>query len=822
MGILDQINSLEETQKPAAKPAGKREKFPSATTDNAGRISILQSELDQEKKNLTHKDAEIRNRAQSNIDAISREIAAINGQKMPAQPAQPQAQSQAEPQTQQQAVQPTGGILDQISYPEQPAEVGTPVGRPDEAMVGADNTGQPLSPKEEPMLPPVEVTDTAGQMTDLGQTIAATIDNTVGGIIPFVTKQGSYLIGRTISELGNATGVGETKTPEQIEEDANRLASVFSQPVAKMFGIDPNDPSYRSEAVGRFFDYLNENTKESSQNIRLDLQRKGIDIPQQDIEWMMNMILPKLAERAGAPVGKVAEKVGEVVEPVVAPIAEKIEPVVNKLNPVVDQLGNKIDKAGNTVDKFGNIIKTKSTSDILKEQFAARGGAEPTAARGSAGAAATTNEAIVKQALSVASPELQAIIKDIPVDKINLPTLTRHLEADSLPIPMRLTEGMATGDVVKISNEQNRRGKDTDLAYRFNELNQQSIENLNAIREIAAPDVYGTKTIENSQSLIDAYKKLDEEKNTAITTKFDELRQKSGGDLPVDSKTLLTNIDKQLKQELLKTDGENISQYKELKAIVDKSEQMTFDNYLAMRRNLSRLSAEAKDGNIRQSARIMVQELDKLPLTNETAQLKPIADEARSLARQRFDALKKDPAYRAAINDSVPVDKFFDKFVINGHHKNIETMVNTFGRDSQAHQHMAAGTVNWLKDKTGIIKDQGNFSQKNYNEALKKLDDVNNLNAIFNPEASTHLKTLGNVSNYVQFQPKGSFVNNSNTLVGALADRAAGFAETGANVMMGGKYGIPIGSIIRGQVKEFKSAKETEKSLAPGAGIRNK
>jgi hypothetical protein len=809
MGVLDEIISKE--QAPAAKPAGKREAFPSATTDNAGRIGILQSELEQEKKNLTNQNPEIRNRAQSNIDAISREIAAINGQKMPAQPA-----------AQQTAPQPTGGVLDEIIQKEMPAAVGAPVGRSDQDMVGADNTNQPLYPREDRMLPPVEVTDTFLPMTDFGKGVAAVIDNTVGGILPFVTKQGSYLIGRTISDLGRITGVGETKTPEQIDEESNRLAAIFSQPIGKIFGINPNDPAYKGEVIGRFFELLGENTKESAQNIRLDLQRKGVDISEKDIEFLMNSILPKVAEKVGVPVGKVAEKVGQAVEPVVAPVAEKIAPVVDRINSVTDSLGNKVDKAGNTVDKFGNIIKTKSTSDILKEQFAARGGAEPTAALGSAGAAATTNEAIVKQALSVASPELQAIIKDIPVDKVNLPTLTRHLEADSLPIPMRLTEGMATGDVVKISNEQNRRGKDTDLAYRFNELNQQSIENLNAIREIAAPDVYGTKTIENSQSLIDSYKELDKEKNTAITTKFDELRQKAGGDLPVDSKTLLTNIDKQLKQELLKTDGENISQYKELKAIVDKSEQMTFDNYLAMRRNLSRLSAEAKDGNIRQSARIMVQELDKLPLTNETAQLKPIADEARSLAKQRFDALKKDPAYRAAINDSVPVDKFFDKFVINGHHKNIETMVNTFGRDSQAHQHMAAGTVNWLKDKTGIIKDQGNFSQKNYNEALKKLDDVNNLNAIFNPEASTHLKTLGNVSNYVQFQPKGSFVNNSNTLVGALADRAAGAVETGANVLMGGKYGIPIGSIIRGQVKEFKSAKETEKSLAPGAGIRNK
>lgn len=785
MGVLDEIISKE--QAPAAKPAGKREAFPSGTTDNAGRISILQSELDQEKKNLTHKDADIRNRAQSNIDAISREIAAINGQKMPAQ--QTQQVQQAQPPAQPQA-QATGGVLDEIIQKEMPAEVGAPVGRPDEAMIGADNIGQPLYPREEPMLPPVEVTDTAGTMTDFGKGIAAAIDNTIGGVLPFAAKQGSYLLGRAISDLGELTGVGETRTPKQIDADSNRLASMFDRPIGKMFGIDPNDPAYKGEVVGRFFEYLSENTKESSQNIRLDLQRKGIDIPQQDIEWMMNMILPKLAERAGAPVGKVAEKIGEVVEPAVAPVANKVA----------------------------------NASQALKEQFAAKGGAEPTAARGSAGAAATTNEAIVKQALSVATPELQAIIKDIPVDKVNLPTLTRHIEADTLPIPIRLTEGQATGDVVKLSNEQNRRGKDTQLAQRFNEQNQQLTENLGAIREIAAPDVYGTKTIENSQGLIDAYKALDEQKSKAVSDAYKQLTDANGGTFPVDGVKIATDANALLSKNL-KSEFVPAPIRRQLRQF-ESGQPMNFEQFEAMRTNIAaetRKAERAGDGNAAMALSLVRQAMENLPLSKGVGEnLKGLADNARSLAKQRFDAIKADPAYKAAINDVVPADKFIDKFVINGVHKNIETMINTLGRDSQAHQHMAAGTVNWLKDKAGIVDESGNFSQAGYNKALKKLDDVNNLNAIFNPEASTQLKNLGNVARYTQFQPKGSFVNNSNTLVGALANHAAGVAEMAVNAPLGGKYGIPVGSIIRGKIQEVKSAKETEKSLAPGAGIRNK
>lgn len=790
MGVLDEIISKEQAQAPAAKPAGKREAFPSATTDNAGRISILQSELEQEKKNLTNQNPEIRNRAQSNIDAISREIATITGQKMPAQQTQPPQQAQPAQQPPQAAPQPTGGALDEIIQKEMPAEVGAPVGRSEQDMVGADNTNQPLYPREDKMLPPVEVIDTAPTMTDFGKGIAAVIDNTVGGILPFVTKQGSYLIGRTISDLGRITGVGETKTPEQIDEESNRLASIFSQPIGKIFGIDPNDPAYKGEAIGRFFELLGENTKESAQNIRLDLQRKGVDISEPDIEFLMNSILPKVAEKIGVPAGKAVEKVGQAVEPVVAPVANKVA----------------------------------NASQALKEQFAAKGGAEPTAVRGSAGAAATTNAATIQQALSVATPELQAIIKDIPVDKVNLPTLTRHIEADTLPIPIRLTEGQATGDVVKLSNEQNRRGKDTQLAQRFNEQNQQLTENLGAIREIAAPDVYGTKTIENSQGLIDAYKALDEQRKGAVSAAYKELTDANGGTFPVDGVKIASDANallaKNLKSEFVPEPiRRQLSQF-------ESGKPMNFEQFEALRTNLaaeSRKAARTGDGNAEMALSLVRQAMENLPLAKGVGEnLKGLADNARKLASQRFEAIKADPAYKAAIDDVVPADKFIDKFVINGVHKNIETMINTLGRDSQAHQHMAAGTVNWLKDKAGIVDESGNFSQAGFNKALKKLDDVNNLNAIFNPEASTQLKNLGNVARYTQFQPKGSFVNNSNTLVGALANHAASVAEMAVNAPLGGKYGIPVGSIIRGKIQEVKSAKETEKSLAPGAGIREK
>ena len=433
----------------------------------------------------------------------------------------------------------------------------------------------------------------------------------------------------------------------------------------------------------------------------------------------------------------------------------------------------------------------------------------------SIGAAAVPDATTIQQALSVATPELQAALKGKKLDT----SFIRHIEADSLDIPIRLTEGQSTGDIIKISNEQNRRGKDPDLAKRFNEQNGLLIENLNSIKDKAAPDVFGTKTIENSQGIIDAYKSKDATLNEGINAKYQALRDAAGGQFPVDAPKLLQNIEGKLKKELLSNEAPK-GQFSELQRLA-KDNNMTFEDYLSLRRNLGDIARTAKDGAERKAASFMIEELEKLPLQESAKRLKPLADQARKAARDRFQMLEKDPAFKAAIDDSVPADKYINKFVINGVNKNIQTMVNNLGRDSVAHQHMAAGTVNWLKDKTGIIDEKSNFSQKQYNEALKKLDDVNNLQEIFNGESASKLKTLGNVANYTQFQPRGAFVNNSNTLVGAMAENARNLVgktvEGSLNLAV---PGVQLGTSLMEMRARRASEAETRKALELGAGTR--
>jgi hypothetical protein len=555
-------------------------------------------------------------------------------------------------------------------------------------------------------------------------------------------------------------------SPEEATAASQKVAAPLAAPVGRATGLAETQ-AYKQSLPTQVMEYIGKNINEGAQSIA---QKFGV--PVQDVEAAINAGLMATGAAAPKVIGAAKKAAGEL-----------------------------------------QVVKPGQPSQP-------RQAAQPGMV--SMGAAAVPDAATIKQALSVATPELQKALANIPPEKVNLPTLQRHIEADTLPVPVRLTEGQATGDIVKLSNEQNRRGKDPALAQRFNEQNGQLVENLGLIREKAAPDVYGTKTIENSQGIIDAYKSMDSAKTADISKAYKALEDANGGQFPVDGKALATNAEamlgKKLKSEFLPSSIK--SQLERFKS----GEPMTFEQFEAMRTNLAaeiRKAERSGDGNAAQASSIVRQALEDLPMQGSAAAaLKPLADTARSLAKQRFDLLKKDPAYKAAVDDIVPADKYIDKFVINGVNKNINTMVQNLGKDSPAHQHMAAGTVNWLKDKAGIVDETGNFRQDSYNRALKKLEDVKNLQEIFNPEAASQLKTLGNVARYTQAQPRGAFVNNSNTLVGAMADKAAYAMEQGANIVGGGKMGIPIGSMIRNRVQQYKATKETEKALETGAGTK--
>jgi hypothetical protein len=634
-----------------------------------------------------------------------------------------------------------------------------------ESTPAASESGAPKSTEAEAKPETSSMRKIVGKFLQTGLEAKQAIPGFMASAADVVAGAPSAIAGTAGYIAGRVFGL----SPEEATAASQKVAAPIAAPVGKLTGLGETK-AYKEALPSQVMDYIGKNIGEKAESIAAKF-----GVPVQDVQAAIEVGLTA----AGAAVPKVAKA----------------------YKSAAAELG---------VVKQGQPLTTQTVAGQPPAQQAGMV---------SMGAAAVPTEVTIKQALSVATPELQKALSAIPVDKVNLPTLQRHIEADTLPVPVRLTEGQATGDIVKLSNEQNRRGKDPELAQRFNEQNGQLVENIAEIRQRAAPDVYGTKTIENSQGIIDAYKEIDSNLNKGINADYQALRDAAGGQFPVDAPQLLKNVETKLKKELLSNEAP-AGQFSELQRLA-KENNMTFEDYLSLRRNLGDIARTSQDGSVRKAASFMIEELEKLPLQKEAAALKPLADKARASAKARFQMLEKDPAMKAAVDDSVPADKFIDKFVVNGVNKNIQTMVNNLGKDSPAHQHMAAGTINWLTDKAGIVDGQGNFTQAGYNKALKRLDDVKNVQEIFNPETASQLKTLGNVARYTQAQPRGAFVNNSNTLVGALAEKASGLAqagvEKGLNVAV---PGLQLGTSVMEMRARRAAEAETRKALELGAGTK--
>ena len=435
----------------------------------------------------------------------------------------------------------------------------------------------------------------------------------------------------------------------------------------------------------------------------------------------------------------------------------------------------------------------------------------------SVGAAGRKDPVAVQAAVDQLPIEMRGAASQIPLKDVNLPALESHVQALNLPEPIQLTRGQATGDLVALSNELNRRGELPNIAQRLGEQNKALVNNLTLIREKAAPDVFGTKLSDFGQQVIDGYLAIDKTRNDNISKLYGELRDAAGGQFPIDAQKFVSNADqtlrKQLKSEFLPPEIE-----RQLQRYRDGS-SMTFEEFEALRTNLAseiRKADRAGDGNRKAALSFVRDSLETLPLTGEAAKLKPLADAARKAAKERFDALRKDPAYSAAVEGKVAPENFIDTFVLSkgkGTEANVRQMMAALGKGTPEQQAVAAGLMEIISRKA--VDGQGNFSQAAYNKILRDLEPK--LLEVFDADSAKQLKNLGEVSRKVMAQPRGGFANNSNTLVAGLAEKAGKGAEQVLNVIV---PGASIGTMAA-QARQKKTAQKFErKTLEPLAGMR--
>jgi hypothetical protein len=434
------------------------------------------------------------------------------------------------------------------------------------------------------------------------------------------------------------------------------------------------------------------------------------------------------------------------------------------------------------------------------------------------GAAQATSPAILKgnidAAIANASPELQSHINAQLPENVNVPALeTKALEEKH---GVNLTTGQRIGDTQLYSQEWNRRGETPTLGSHFESQPQQIAEAFEQSKQRHAPDIPSTADAAelgqheiNALSATDA-KRVDNINSAyqALKDKWQELRGTTGtDDFPVDGKQFLDNARAELKNELLHHDvPDSIS--KILDELDENNGQMGFSQFLKLNQKLGQKMKEGS-GSERAAAFVIRQELQKIPLVDEAAQLKPLADNAISLAKERFDTIKASPAYKAAIKEaadakeaasgeSLNAEKFHNKFVSNETAEAIRRMKAEIAPDDIAHQAIAFGELDRAKN-SALNASQKNLTPEQFAKFLR--NNKSGLMESLSPQAMQDVTELGLLTSKIGMPKTGTF-NYSNTFSSQLAEMAKqGLLTIGESKLAGATGGASIPAV--GITKQF-------------------
>ena len=435
----------------------------------------------------------------------------------------------------------------------------------------------------------------------------------------------------------------------------------------------------------------------------------------------------------------------------------------------------------------------------------------------SGGSAATTNKATLDAAIAQATPELAAQLKKENPSTIDPKSLERYVDADSLPVPVRLTKGQAMQDPTLISNERNTRGQDPRLAEALNQQNKALLENVDVVKEKIAPDV-AFDYVTNAEGAIDFIGQKIKQNEQATSKAYQELDNFGAGKIQVDGKAFGDNTMKALSEKedidfLPSVIANKVKTYQEGKA-------MNFAQYENLRTQIARETRKAQradDGNAVHALTLVRGELEKLPLIGETAEAKVIADKARATAKSEFDVLNREsPAYNKVyadlVNGKTDTKDFIQSAVLRSKNKDFAKTMELFD-DPTALQNLRSGALDLIiKDS---VDTSGNFKPSKFAKHIENLETNKKLFALFGEDAQV-LKKIAKTGQLVEARPAGAYVNESNTAVTQMAGEYAKRLAT-KTPLVGGLV-EPAMNIMA----ERASKKAVDESLRPGAGVKLK
>lgn len=362
------------------------------------------------------------------------------------------------------------------------------------------------------------------------------------------------------------------------------------------------------------------------------------------------------------------------------------------------------------------------------------------------------------------------------------------------------TRGTITLDPVQITREQNLAkmgANSTDeglqgLARVQNQNNARLIENLNTLGAGRGdPMRAGSSTVERVLG-------RDATLQQNVSQLYRAARDMPGGDIPLRRDQIVTNIYDRLSREnklaFLPKEVSDMIDTISAGTITRNGQQFdvpfdarTLDNLMT---TIATAQRGTRDGNVRAALSIVRNAIDDTPITpvkaefggnqlvteagarflresdEQAPQFMEALNRARAAARERF-AWQESSRPVAAILDGAEPDKLVQRFLVGGSVSDARALAQN--GDPAA---LRDALLNHLKSKavSGASDEVAKFSQSAFNKAMRDIGE-DKLRIFLSPEEIAQLQANGRVASYMQVQPVGSAVNNSNS--GALLAQKA-------------------------------------------------
>lgn len=138
---------------------------------------------------------------------------------------------------------------------------------------------------------------------------------------------------------------------------------------------------------------------------------------------------------------------------------------------------------------------------------------------------------------------------------------------------------------------------------------------------------------------------------------------------------------------------------------------------------------------------------------------------ARAATKRAYGYEESTPLVRSVLSDGATSDpqRIAQRYIIGGTQREAVDLARQVGPAGRVV--IKNALVSYLKERAinGSADEVGKFSQSAFNKALRDLKNSGKLSIFFSKEEIDQLESMGRAASYMQVQPVGSAVNNSNS-----------------------------------------------------------